>query len=234
MRARVIVRPLLLCLLAGCSGMPAIVENPTTLANPNYDLVWESTVRVVERYFDIAYESRYDGRIETRPQSSATLFEPWRPDAVGCYQRLEATLQTIRRRGFLLVQPSPNGGFLVTVEVYKELEDLQKPVYSNFGGGSFIPSIEPIQQALVTSAVRPTDGWISQGRDLALEAAIIRDLQKSIDGVLPSDSPPLAIQSAPLPGETIPPAAAVVPAPVVAPSPTGAPAATPLDPSATR
>ena len=43
----------------------------------------------------------------------------------------------------------------------------------------------PTTEALVTSAVEPTAGWISLGRDLALEAKIINELQCAIDGALP-------------------------------------------------
>lgn len=211
MRSGQLITGAVLLAALGCGSIPAITDNPTTVASANYDLVWEATVQTVEKYFDIAYESRYDGRIETKPLASATLLEPWRLDAVGAYQKLEATLQTIRRRCFVLVQPSPGGGFQVTVEVYKELENLQKPVYTQFGGSTFITSIEPIQEGIVTSAVRPSDGWISLGRDLKLEALLLQEIQHSteglvpLDGALPSPAPPPA-QVPTQPIGTIPPA----------------------------
>lgn len=170
--------------LTGCvSRPPTGLPNPTPIANPNYDQVWDQTVSVLDKYFEISYESRYDGRIETFPLASATLIEPWRGDAVTGYDRLYATLQTIRRRGFVLVQPGPAGGFLVTVEIYKELENLDRPVFTNFGtSGTFITSIEPIPESLVVSSVKATDGWISLGRDAALESKIIAELQQCLDG----------------------------------------------------
>ena len=176
----------LLALCAGCAPInPTLQTNPTTVYGGSdsaaWDRVWDSTICVVERYFDVAYEDRWFGRIETKPQASATLFEPQRLDAVGIHQRLEATLQTIRRRAFVLIQPSSQGGYFdVTVEVYKELEDLSQPVFTSFGGGTFIPSVQPFREAIVTSPVRPTDGWISLGRDGLMESRIIEDLQCSL------------------------------------------------------
>lgn len=178
---------LLLFLAAGCRSTPPKIDNPVTVANANYDAVWEKTVQVVDKYFDIAYESRYDGRLETLPQSAAMLFEPWRPDSADCYERLEASLQTIRRRAFVLVQPAPSGGFNVTVEVYKELEDLDRPVFTTFAGGTFIPAIQAVREGLVVSAIKPTDGWISLGRDVKLEGIIASEIQGTVDAGGPSE-----------------------------------------------
>lgn len=167
--------------LAGCAGLPAYQENPATIAHHDYDFVWDATVRVVERYFEVAYENRYDGRIRTLPQTAATLFEPWLRDSVDFQERFLASLQTIRRRAFILIQRGPTGEFAITVEVYKELENLPHPAYANFGGGTFIQSIQPVQEELVTSAVQPAAGWISLGRDLKLEAQILEDIQREVE-----------------------------------------------------
>jgi len=170
---------LALSALTGCMSAPIVTENPTPLPEPQggYEQVWNTTVRVVNRYFDIASENRYGGAIETLPQTGGTLLEPWRRDAVGCYEKLEGTFQTIRRRCFVQVQPSPAGGYLVGVEVYKELENLDKPVYTNFGGGTLIHSILPLQEQVLDTEVPPGAGWIAMCRDAKLEARIIADLK---------------------------------------------------------
>ncbi|MBY0585913.1 hypothetical protein K2X85_01990 [bacterium] len=168
-------------LLAGCGGVPtSSTENPASVTLTNYETVWETTAEVLDRYFDIAYENRYDGRMETKPVVGATIIEPWRLDSVGLRQRLESTLQTIRRRAFVMVYPSPAGGFQIVVEVYKEIEDLPRPIGSRMAGGAFFQSVQPIQQDVVTSAVTPGAGWISLGRDKLLEARIISDLHAAL------------------------------------------------------
>jgi hypothetical protein len=78
------------------------------------------------------------------------------------------------------IQPTPTGGYSITVEVYKELEDLQKPVYSSFGGGSLIKSNEPVPQQILDEDVPPGLGWISLGRDPKLEARILADLRSQL------------------------------------------------------
>lgn len=174
---------LVLVICTGCSTFrsAADAENPASITLSNYETVWETTVDVLDSYFDIAYENRYDGRIETRPLSGATLLEPWRLDSVGLRQRTEATLQTIRRRAYVLILPAPSGGFQVVVEVYKELEDLPRPIGSRFAGGAFFQSIQPIRQEVVHSAITPSAGWISLGRDKALESRIIGDIHAHLD-----------------------------------------------------
>lgn len=171
---------LLAAFLAGCATAPSSVaiDNPTTVANTNYEQVWAVTIEVLDKYFDIAYENRYDGRIETKPVAGATCFEPWRPDSIGSRARIESTLQTIRRRGFVLVTPTPAGGFQIVVEVYKEIEDLPTPIGMQFGGGTFISSIEPIREEVVSAPVAPGAGWISLGRDTALETRILGEIQQ--------------------------------------------------------
>jgi hypothetical protein len=170
---------LTLVAFAGCMSPGIMTENPTPLPEPQggYEQVWNTTVRVVDKYFEIASENRYGGTIETLPETGATLLEPWRRDAVGFYERLEGTFQTVRRRCFVNVQPSPTGGFLVGVEVYKELENLPAPVYTNFGGGTLLQSIQPLQEQVLDTEVPPSMGWIAMGRDPKLEARIIADLK---------------------------------------------------------
>jgi hypothetical protein len=165
--------------LSGCRTSGLMVENPTPIPEPagGYEQVWNTTVRVVDKYFNIASENRYGGMIETIPETGGTLLEPWRRDAVGFYEKLEGSLQTIRRRGFVSVQPSPTGGFLIGVEVYKELENLPMPVYTNFGGGTLLHSLLPLQEQVLDSEVPAGAGWIAMGRDPKLEARIIADLK---------------------------------------------------------
>ena len=85
---------------------------------------WSSSTSI----FEIASEDRIQRKIVTQPKSGATLLEPWDGDSVDFYERLECTLQTIRRVAFITVEPAPSGqGWAVRVEVRKELEDLAQP-----------------------------------------------------------------------------------------------------------
>ena len=104
-----------------------VVENPIVIPSSDPEAVWNKTIAVVDRYFDIASENRLSRTIITQPKIGATLLEPWSGDSVGFNERLESTLQTIRRFAIVKIDPAPAGGYLVKVEVRKELEDMVKP-----------------------------------------------------------------------------------------------------------
>jgi hypothetical protein len=173
----------------GPPGAPPLLNaNPAFVQAVNRDVMWDQLVAVVERYFQIDREQRVrqvgdvltEGRIDTFPKTGATLLEPWLPDAVGAYNRLEGTLQSIRRRALIRVIPT-EGGYLVDVAVFKELEDVLVPEYTPSGNATFqsrndvAPPVDPPIED-ISSPV----GWISQGRDTRLEQAIIADLYQRL------------------------------------------------------
>ena len=62
------------------------VSNPLSIPTTNADVIWGPLVDVVDDYFEIRMEAParlednvlIEGRIETKPQLSPTLLEPWR------------------------------------------------------------------------------------------------------------------------------------------------------------
>ena len=179
----------------------SIWENPALVPVVDRDYVWDQIVDVVDNYFQIDKEERVRqvgdvltvGRIDTAPEIGATLLEPWRSDSVNFYERLESTLQTIRRRALVQVVPA-EGGFLVDVAVYKELENLQvrrrwPPRAAPSSATTRRPRISTTSRATPTPRARPRRRphapadptrrsrrcWtpIPLGRDTALEQRII-------------------------------------------------------------
>ncbi len=177
--------------LAGCTAgpppyapaPPVYLQNPVLLPGSNHELVWEVVVDVVDDYFEIDQEEPVrllgshiiDGRIDTWPKTGATAFEPWHQDSADSYERLESTLQSIRRYAQVRVMPRETG-FLVEVAVFKELEDVEQPVRSTAGAATFHndTSLTRIVNPVGEQPVR--EGWINLGRDLALEQRILSDL----------------------------------------------------------
>ena len=152
--------------------MPSVVENPLLVPAGDFEFVWQQTVEVLDEYFDISSENRVDGRIETYPQVSATLLEPWRRDAVGCRDRLENTLQTYRRRALVQLAQSQSG-FTIHIEVLRELEDLPHPAYANTGDAIFRTEMALHREQQVIGPLPVTRGWIQEGRDWKLEHDIL-------------------------------------------------------------
>lgn len=165
-------------------GGQEFYENPTLVPVANYDLVWDSVVNVVDDYFTIDAEQRprqvggvvLMGRLDTFPEMGSTLLEPHRGDSVGVYERLESTLQTIRRRAVVQAIPGPEG-FLIDVAVFKELEDSKRPQHATAGAATlrYDDSLTRFEEPIGGQAV--TVGWIPQGRDELLEQRIIAQIQ---------------------------------------------------------
>ena len=166
--------------LPGCVSMDAYgppVANPVFVRANNPEDAWERTVDVVHDYlFDIERENKLGGVIETRYKTGASVLEPWHPDSVGRINRLQSTLQSIRRKAYIHFTPAP-GGYLVGIEAVKELEDV--PRAATFAGGATFLDNSPLQRDLnpVVGQATPS-GWINQGRDPDLEQAMLRSINR--------------------------------------------------------
>lgn len=153
--------------------------NPIFVAGGEMEQIWERSVDVLHDYrFEIDRENKLDGIIETKYKVGASLAEPWHRDSVGLENRIESTLQSIRRKVFLTITPT-EGGFLIGVQAHKELEDLAGLAANSAGGATFQEST-PLQRDLnlVVGQTAPS-GWIPQGRDIMLEQDLITHLQRT-------------------------------------------------------
>jgi hypothetical protein len=143
------------------------------LGPPAYCAVFERIIDVVDEYFEIAYANRYEGRIETFPRIAPGLGQPWKPGSPALHERLLATLQTIRHRAVVLIQPADDGGFFVDLKVFRELEDLERPSRSNPGGAAFRSDNSMERQFEVVDATVVDSSWIPLGRDVGLEQVLL-------------------------------------------------------------
>ena len=182
---------------AGCAiappppGVPLVGPAPYALANPvlipstDHDLVWEQMVDVIDDYFKIEREDRVqvvggvvtEGRLETHSRVGSTWLEPWHHDSASRQEKLQSTLQTIRRRATLTVRPA-EGGYLIDVAVFKEREHLHRPQFST-AGSAILRHDSSIKRYDIQSRPDPiTLDWIPIGRDPALEQRIVAQLQR--------------------------------------------------------
>jgi hypothetical protein len=187
-----------ICLVAiagGCAWGPTntwpfeqpVVQNPVFVACHDPTFVFNQTVDVVDDYFSIDREESIhviddvitEGRIETLYQPGATVLDPWLCDSANGYEKLESTLQSIRRRATVRVVPA-EGGFLIDVAVFKELENLPNPEHSTAGAATlrYDGSIQRFTEPVAGDAA--AKGWIPLGRDLALEQLMLAELQERV------------------------------------------------------
>ena len=232
---------------------PAAVKSSVVIPPLDAEFVWNRLVDVADDYFKVAAEQRVvfangvptEGRIDTFPQTGATLLEPWRPDSVGFRERLESTLQSIRRVATIRLMPDP-AGWKIDVVVNKELENLRRPMRATTGGASFrnddslyrygtpLPTLgqQVGDQPRPVAAPTPNIGWIPLGRDPLLEQRMLTKLLGRLGvAAVPQPEPyyqaPDAVPAAaagpspgpifgpPIPPEQLPPGAVVAPGPPV-------------------
>lgn len=166
------------------------VPNPLYVRGANPDAVWEIVAREASRYYPIGAEERLresgglvtEGRLETQWGSGSTIFEPWRRDSVGAFNRWQSTLQTIRRRVVIRALPAA-GGYELDVRVDKQLEDLNRPERASAGAASLRnDSALPTDRLAPIDPVLGSGRWIDIGRDEALEQRILTRLGRQLGG----------------------------------------------------
>jgi hypothetical protein len=193
---------------SGCAGRPLMdnpvfvradlpagqCPNPIILAGDpsQYGAIFVSVLNVVDDYFEIAEANRWapTAQIKSHPKIAPGLDQFWKPGSPDGAERMLATLQTIRYRCEVTIQPVAGdpaqaavpAGYLIQVVVYKELEDLPRPIKATAGAAAFRSdnsvdrTYEVVDPAVVDSS------WIPKGREVFLEQEILkrinRDLQK--------------------------------------------------------
>ncbi len=190
-------------------GAPPAVRNSAVIPPLDAEVIWKQMVDVADDYFKVQAEQRVvfangvptEGRIDTFPQTGATLLEPWRADSIGFQERLESTLQSIRRIGTMRLTPDPNG-WRIEVMVNKEVEHLARPMRATTGGASFrnddslyrygtpLPTLgqQVGDQPRPVAAPTPNLGWIPIGRDPLLEQRMLSKVLAKL-GVAPLPQP---------------------------------------------
>lgn len=167
-------------------GPPPIevdVSNPTNIGPIDPNFLWKMIVDAVDDHFRIDTEQPVrrsdagfmEGKLTTFPEISGTSLEPWRRDTARGFERLQSTVQTIRRTCTVRVLSEPTG-YQITVEVIKEQEDVDQSQFAASGAaaqrhdGSIVRNENQLRQLPLTL------GWYEIGRDLDLERRIMEGI----------------------------------------------------------
>ncbi|MEQ9406755.1 MAG: hypothetical protein RIK87_03475 [Fuerstiella sp.] len=159
------------------SGVPERV-NAVQVSADQYDVMWERAVAVLnDRHFMVARESKVEGVIETHWRAGSNLFEPWHQDSVGYQNRLESTLQSIRRRVVIAFQTVSPGSVMISVRVDKEIEDVPPSVGID-GTGVTAPVLSAGRTGRDQISGQPgISRWLPRGTDPALEAELLHQIR---------------------------------------------------------
>lgn len=168
------------CATFSAATRPAVVENPILAPSADFESAWRATVTILDEYFDIASEDRRTHKIVTQPRPGSTLLEPWNGDSVGFDERLESSLQTIRRFAIASVDAAPGGGYRIKVQVFKQLEDLVQPERQAVGRAVFNNEFPINRTQEVVGPVQAPVFWIDRGRDTKLEQVILGRIKETL------------------------------------------------------
>lgn len=175
------------------------VPNPVRVPPMKDGYLWDQVTDTVDDFFPILKQQPVaasggiivDGRLETKYQIGNSLFEPWRKDSTEGFERLQSTLQSIRRRAIVTVRPAVNqagidlgpgysqtfaDGYIIEVVVTKDIEDVDRPI-----GRTGAAEVKRHDGTIVRQEDRVDDtpitlGWISLGRDQTLEQRILQQI----------------------------------------------------------
>ena len=161
----------------------SFVPNPLELPPAEDDFVWSQVIDAVDDYFRIAREQPVqnsdgillDGRVETSYRIGASVFEPWRKDSTAGFERLQSTLQSIRRRATVTVRPR-GAAYVIEVVVQKDLEDTDRTQYATESTAAIRHDGTVLRKEDSYDDSPQTLGWIPLGRDSSLEQVILRDI----------------------------------------------------------
>ena len=164
------------------------LPNPIYIPGANHSATWEALADEFTRYFPIESERQVqefggvltEGSFESQWQTAATVFEPWKNDSVGAFNRWQSTLQTLRRRATVRVIPAA-GGYEVGVRVTKQLEDLPRPERASSGAASLRNDASlALDRLNRVDRVLSSARWIDIGRDEPLEQEMLRSFQERL------------------------------------------------------
>ncbi len=189
---------ILLILASGCTstyaldwpelpgfGAPAVEEaNPlyVPLSGPQgYSTVFETAMKALyDSGFEVIDPNRLDGHIDTLPRVAPGIGLPLKAGSPVLYERWLATLQSYRHRAHVQIHPAQNGGFFVQVIVFKELEDLPRPVRATTGAVILLNENDVGRHFEVIDPTVFESNWIPRGRDIPVEQSILRRIKSCL------------------------------------------------------
>lgn len=164
---------------------PRVADAPGTADAPTgrpgcaaYDEVYERLLDALDDDFEIVPGSRYAREIRTYPRTAPGYEQPWKPGSPDPAERWQATFQSVRHFAIARIVEA-EGGYRVTVEVYKELETTYQPLLPQGGPATFRGA--PIADRNVDTFTSPATAdplWVPFGpaphRDHAFEQKILK------------------------------------------------------------
>ena len=163
------------------------VPNPLVVPLMDRWFIMDEISDEIDDYFRVFREERIrsvdgvlsEGWIETHPRIGSTVLEPWHHDSTRGYEKIHASLQTVRRYAKVRVIPTGNS-YTIDVQVFKELEDNPRPLNSPVSGKVLRTDNALDVDSPDYFSTTNNDGWIALGRDVSLEQRILRNIEQRL------------------------------------------------------
>ncbi len=188
----------LAAVLAGCEAPPApetaTVARVTAETPTESDLLWQSindTLR--DRLFDLDRIDRRAGVITTRPLTSPSWFEFWRPQPQAGFYAAEANIHTIQRRAAVHVEPAAEpASYDLSVEVERYRYRFEERQADHSAAAMRVFSGQAPLETGEFERPSVSASWIPLGRDAAAEqdllaAILLRYGQTTVTDTAPED-----------------------------------------------
>ena len=152
-----------------------------------YDEIYERVLDALDDYFELMPSSRYSHVVQTFPRLAPGYEQPWKGSTPSPSERLLATFQTLRHYAIARIVEAENGGYRVTIEVYKEQENNGGTLLSLGGRSLMRPSTDLEKRSELVDGPRTPEGnWLPAGkyphRDFAFEQVILQKILRP-DGI---------------------------------------------------
>lgn len=157
-----------------------ILVSPGVPTGLSYREVFEKCIDVLDDYFVIISANPYSGKIITAPRIAPGYEQFWRPGNPDPRSRLIATVQTIRQTAVIEIRTGERGGYLVSVTVEKEQEDIPRPSRQTVGAVfQEAPTVDrQLEVVGPAPAAPPGVSWYPIGRDYAFEQYLLQRLRQ--------------------------------------------------------
>lgn len=166
---------LVFCLVSGCVQPPAPPKELPPVASRDYDLVWEATLKVVEKHFELWVKRKEEGYIISTYKRGEPLPDEYARDAQTGYHAAEELLHIVRRRLTARILEDYPGVYRLHLEIIRERQGYVPPRRDYSSSYSLY---EPRKTALDDAADQgPTVTWYRLGRDLHLEKELLNRVQ---------------------------------------------------------
>lgn len=152
---------------------------PKTEVCGQEDRLWELCRQELhQRGFEVAYQNRIEGVLESQPRISSQWFELGGRDTADAYSALESSLQSVRRRIRFFIEPMADQSCCRCEVMVERLALGENAVDGSYRVGDVLRRAGGAP--VLKGNQRRTEHWVELGKDSALAQALLTSLDSKL------------------------------------------------------